>query len=102
MPQVTENSKPAKNLLTTRESTNTVLTKKLEQDYAGRITFVARNFPPNNHPPAVPAAQAAEAAAVQGKYREMYDALYDTYASWALQPDGEQQLRALIDQELAP
>ena len=162
MPQLTENPKPAKNLLTTRGSTNTVLTlvvlvvavaviggvllvnrdnpagqasggvaaevlhrpdshllseaadakvtvvefldyqcpacagyyrnitKKLEQDYAGRITFVARNFPLKNHPLAVPAAQAAEAAAVQGKYREMYDALYDTYASWALQPDGKQ------------
>ena len=66
------------------------ITKKLEQDYAGRITFVARNFPLMNHPLAVPAAQAAEAAAIQGKYRQMYDALYDTYASWALQPDGKQ------------
>jgi protein-disulfide isomerase len=66
------------------------ITKKLEQDYAGRITFVARNFPLKNHPLAVPAAQAAEAAAIQGKYREMYHALYDTYASWALQPDGKQ------------
>ncbi len=66
------------------------ITKKLEQDYAGRITFVARNFPLKNHSLAVPAAQAAEAAAVQGKYREMYHALYDTYASWALQPDGKQ------------
>jgi protein-disulfide isomerase len=66
------------------------ITKKLEQDYAGRITFVARNFPLTNHPLAVPAAQAAEAAAIQGKYREMYDALYETYASWALRPDGKQ------------
>jgi protein-disulfide isomerase len=66
------------------------ITKKLEQDYAGRITFVARNFPLKNHPLAVPAAQAAEAAAIQGRYREMYHALYDTYASWALQPDDKQ------------
>ncbi|WP_158854103.1 DsbA family protein [Saccharothrix deserti] len=60
------------------------ITKKLEQDYQGRITFVTRNFPLEMHPLAVPAARAAEAAGKQGKYSEMYHALYDNFDSWAV------------------
>ena len=66
------------------------VTRKLETDYAGRITFVTRNFPLDAHPLAVPAARAAEAAARQGKYREMYHQLYDNYEQWAIAPDGQQ------------
>lgn len=79
------------------------VTKKLEQDYSGRITFVTRNFPLDVHPLAVTAARAAEAAAEQGKYVEMYQALYDNYQSWALAPDGknvsddEQRARTAFD-----
>lgn len=61
----------------------TNITNDLENDYAGRITFVTRNFPLQMHPLAEPAARAAEAAALQGKYREMYHALYDNFDSWA-------------------
>ncbi|MCE6995273.1 DsbA family protein [Saccharothrix sp. S26] len=63
----------------------TNITKKLEQDYRGRITFVARNFPLEMHPLAVPAARAAEAAGKQGKYAEMYHALYDNFDQWAVE-----------------
>ncbi|ANZ43167.1 thioredoxin [Lentzea guizhouensis] len=63
------------------------VTKKLEQDYQGRITIVTRNLPLEMHPLAVPAAQAAEAAAKQGKYAEMYHALYDNFDRWAV--DGQ-------------
>ena len=35
------------------------------------------------------AAKAAEAAAMQGKYAEMYHALYDNYRTWAVAPDGQ-------------
>jgi protein-disulfide isomerase len=66
------------------------ITNKLETDYTGRITFVTRNFPLDAHPLAVPAARAAEAAAKQGKYREMYHQLYDNYQQWAIAPDGKQ------------
>ncbi len=62
----------------------TNITKQLEQDYQGRITFVPRNFPLEMHPLGVPAARAAEAAARQGKYAEMYHALYDNFDSWAV------------------
>ncbi|MGM1060689.1 DsbA family protein [Saccharothrix sp. Mg75] len=63
------------------------ITKKLEQDYQGRITFVVRNFPLEMHPLAVPAARAAEAAAKQGGYNEVYHALYDNFDDWAV--DGQ-------------
>jgi protein-disulfide isomerase len=80
------------------------LTKQVETDYAGKITFVARNYPLSMHPLARPAAQAAEAAALQGKYKEMYHALYDNYAAWAVAPDrqnistDEAKARAQFDQ----
>lgn len=66
------------------------VTKDLETDYADRITFVTRNFPLASHPLARQAAQAAEAAAAQGKYREMYHQLYDNYEQWAVDPAGQQ------------
>ncbi|WP_263248755.1 DsbA family protein [Saccharopolyspora rosea] len=66
------------------------LTKKVEQDYEGRINFVTRNFPiAKAHPLANQAAQAAEAAGMQGKYKEMYHALYDNWQSWAVAPSGD-------------
>jgi protein-disulfide isomerase len=44
--------------------------------YPGSIRFVFRNFPiPQLHPHAEQAAEAAEAAAAQGKYWEMYELL---------------------------
>jgi protein-disulfide isomerase len=61
----------------------TNLIKKVETDYAGRITFVTRNYPLQMHPLGQHAARAAEAAALQGKYKEMYHALFDNWSSWA-------------------
>jgi protein-disulfide isomerase len=66
------------------------VTREIETDYAGTITFVTRNFPLEMHALAQPAARAAEAAAKQGKYREMYHALYDNYEEWAVSEDGQQ------------
>lgn len=59
------------------------LMKKVENDYAGRITLVPRNFPLEMHPLGQNAARAAEAAALQGKFKEMYHALFDDWAGWA-------------------
>lgn len=61
------------------------ITKRLERDYQGRITFVPRHFPLAAHPLAVPAARAAEAAGKQGRFREMYHALYDDFDAWAVE-----------------
>lgn len=62
----------------------TEITRELEDDYRGRLTFAPRHFPLAGHPLAMPAARAAEAAARQGKYAEMYHALYAGYDSWAV------------------
>src|SRR5207247_11208926 len=44
----------------------------------GRLRFVFRNFPiSTSHPHAQQAAEAAEAAAAQGKFWEMHDLLYE-------------------------
>ncbi len=66
------------------------ITADVEQDYGDRITFVVRNFPLESHPLALPAAQAAEAAGMQGKFAEMYHALYDNYEQWAVNEAGDQ------------
>jgi protein-disulfide isomerase len=51
--------------------------------YKDKITFQFRNFPlVNNHPNAFAAARAAEAAALQNKYWEMHDTLYNS-ANWS-------------------
>jgi protein-disulfide isomerase len=52
--------------------------KRLRQEWEDRLRFVFRNFPLNTiHAHAGVAAQAAEAAAAQGKFWEMHDLLYE-------------------------
>jgi protein-disulfide isomerase len=60
--------------------------KELQQRLKGKLSFVFRNFPlANAHPHAEFAAEAAEAAAGQGKFWEMHDVLYENQQ--ALEPD---------------
>ena len=54
--------------------------EELRQDYDGKVTFVVRNFPLHNNSEA--AARAAEAAAGQGKFEEMYEMLFQTQTEW--------------------
>ncbi len=63
-----------------------MVTKQLEQQYHGRITYIARNLPlsPSPHPLAQLAAQAGEAAANQGKFDQMFHMMYDNYTQWAV------------------
>ena len=52
--------------------------KTVQQNLGQRLRFVFRNFPLTNvHPHAEHAAEAAEAAGVQGRFWEMHDALYE-------------------------
>jgi len=52
--------------------------KELQRRMGDRLRFVFRNFPQNTvHAHASVAAQAAEAAAAQGKFWEMHDLLYE-------------------------
>ncbi|ASR35801.1 hypothetical protein BAY61_13200 [Prauserella marina] len=64
------------------------IVRGIERDYEGRITVEIRNFPLDMHPLATRAATAAEAAANQGRFREMHHSLYDGFREWAVTPDG--------------
>jgi protein-disulfide isomerase len=56
--------------------------QQLLQSYGDKVSFVFRNFPLYSiHPLAGIAAQAAEAAGLQGKFWEMHDLLYAS-ANW--------------------
>jgi len=60
------------------------IVKQLLSEYGNKIYFVFRNFPLYTiHPDAGIAAQAAEAAGLQGKYWEMHDLLYENQATWS-------------------
>ncbi|MFU1857195.1 DsbA family protein [Sphingobacterium sp. NGMCC 1.201703] len=56
--------------------------KEMMAELGSQIRFVFRNFPLSEmHEYARPAALAAEAAALQGKFWEMHDAIYDNQRS---------------------
>ena len=59
------------------------LTKQLLTDFAGKINYVFRNFPLSQHGNALVSSNAAEAAALQGKFWQMHDKLYESQADWA-------------------
>jgi protein-disulfide isomerase len=58
------------------------LVKQASEDFKNNLSIVFRNFPLSQHKSALPAAYAAEAAGMQGKYWEMYDMLYENQAKW--------------------
>jgi protein-disulfide isomerase len=60
--------------------------EQLREEYAGRVTFVARYFPMPGHFNGERAARAVEAAAQQGAFEDMYHRMYETQMQW-----GEQQ-----------
>lgn len=52
--------------------------QRLQQSLGNRLRFVFRNFPLTQlHPHALAAAEAAEAAALQGKFWEMHELLFE-------------------------
>ena len=57
------------------------IVKQLQEEFGDDLRLVFRNFPlANAHPHAELAAEAAEAAAAQGKFWEMYDWLFENQA----------------------
>jgi hypothetical protein len=56
--------------------------EKLWAEYDDRITYVVRYFPIASHPNAFDSAHAAEAAARQGKFEEIYVKLFDNQQGW--------------------
>lgn len=59
--------------------------EQLREEYAGRVTFVARYFPIPSHFNAERAAVAVEAAAQQGAFEAMYQRMFETQTQWAEQ-----------------
>lgn len=58
--------------------------KALQQKYGNKLSLVFRQFPlVTVHKNAHISAQAAEAAGIQGKFFEMYDALYTNQSEWS-------------------
>ena len=63
-------------------------TKKLLQEFDGKITFVFRNFPLESiHKNAMPAAKYAQAAAKQNKFWQMHDKLFEAQQEWSDLPN---------------
>ncbi|MGA4844068.1 DsbA family protein [Streptomyces sp. G45] len=56
--------------------------ERLREEYGDRVTFVARYFPLPGHRNGELAARTAEAAARQGKFKEMYAKLFTTQRDW--------------------
>ena len=59
------------------------------RDYVatGKVRIAYVNLPLSIHPNAVPAAEAAMCASVQGRFWQMHDALFRTQESWERLPD---------------
>ena len=57
--------------------------EELLKEYDSRLRIVFRNFPLAAHQHAREAAQAAEAAGLQGKFWEMHDTLYRQQSMWS-------------------
>lgn len=55
-----------------------------DETYKNSFRFIYRHFPiPQSHPNAMAAAASAEAAGLQGKFWEMWDALFVNQAQWS-------------------
>jgi protein-disulfide isomerase len=75
--------------------------KQLQQEMGDHVQFVFRNFPlPEAHPHAEQAAEAAEAAADQGKFWEMHDYLFEHQSTLDEEHLGEYaRILSLSDEE---
>lgn len=58
------------------------IVEDLREQFAGEITYVVRYFPLPGHTNSTNAALAAEAAAAQGRFEDMYNRLFETQAQW--------------------
>jgi protein-disulfide isomerase len=74
--------------------------ERLRQEYGDRITYVVRYFPIESHPNALTSAYAAEAAARQGKFEQMYVKLFDNQTRWGHQEQSQAETFAGYAAEL--
>ncbi|WP_029260897.1 MULTISPECIES: DsbA family protein [unclassified Microbacterium] len=63
------------------------IVEELREKFDGEITYVVRYFPLPGHINSTQAALAAEAAAQQDRFEDMYHRLFETQAQWGEQPE---------------
>ena len=56
--------------------------EQMEQEFGNKLRVTFRHFPLPNHPHALRAASAAEAAGLQGKFWEMHARIYEHQKDW--------------------
>lgn len=57
--------------------------KEMEKEFGSNLRVIFRHFPlAQAHPHAIPAARAAEAAGMQGKFWEMHDLIFENQQTW--------------------
>lgn len=75
------------------------IVEDLREQYDGEITYVVRYFPLPGHINSTQAALAAEAAAEQDRFEDMYHRLFETQAQWGEQSEETPEVfRALADE----
>ncbi len=72
--------------------------ERIKSDYAGSLNFVYRNFPLPQHKFAKKAALAAESAAIQGKYWEMYTLLFSNQPDWSTGVSADEKFKGYAAQ----
>ena len=57
--------------------------KEMEKEFGSQLRVIFRHFPlAQTHPHAIPAARAAEAAGMQGKFWQMHDMIFENQSAW--------------------
>jgi cyclophilin family peptidyl-prolyl cis-trans isomerase/protein-disulfide isomerase len=59
------------------------IVEEFQKKHPDEVQVVFRYFPLPSHPLSIPAAEAAEAAGIQGKFWQMHDALFSNQNTWA-------------------
>ncbi|MDX2400678.1 DsbA family protein [Microbacterium algeriense] len=74
--------------------------EELREKYAGDITYVVRYFPLPGHVNSTQAAIAAEAAAGQDRFEDMYHRLFETQAQWGEESEETPEVFRAFAEEL--
>jgi protein-disulfide isomerase len=76
------------------------IVEDLRKQYSGEITYVVRYFPLPGHANSTNAAVAAESAAQQGRFEDMYHRLFETQAEWGEAQDSRADMFRTFAEEL--
>lgn len=76
------------------------IVEDLRDKHSGDITYVVRYFPLPGHVNSTQAALAAEAAAGQGRFEDMYHRLFETQAQWGEKPQETPEVFRAMAQDL--